>query len=46
VYYIYDMFFNKNQVHYASAAALIFLVIVLVLTVLQKAVAKRFVHYV
>ena len=46
VYYIYDLFFNKNQVHYASAAALIFLVIVLVLTVLQKAVAKRFVHYV
>lgn len=46
VYYIYDMFFNKNQVHYASAAALIFLVIVLALTVLQKAVAKRFVHYV
>lgn len=46
VYYIYDMFFNKNQVHYASAAALIFLVIVLALTALQKLVSKHFVHYV
>ncbi|MCI5957649.1 MAG: sugar ABC transporter permease [Clostridiales bacterium] len=46
VYYIYDMFFNKNQVHYAAAAALIFLVIVLALTVLQKVISKRFVHYV
>ena len=32
VYYIYDMFFNRSQVHYASAAAIIFLVIVLTLT--------------
>jgi len=46
VYYIYDMFFNRSQVHYASAAAIIFLVIVLVLTAVQKWVSKRFVHYV
>lgn len=46
VYYIYDMFFNRSQVHYASAAAIIFLVIVLALTALQKWVSKRFVHYV
>ena len=46
VYYIYDMFFNRSQVHYASAAAIIFLIIVLALTALQKWVSKRFVHYV
>lgn len=46
VYYIYDMFFNRGQVHYASAAAIIFLVIVLALTVLQKWISNRFVHYV
>lgn len=45
IYYIYDMFFNRGQVHYASAAAIMFLVIVLVLTVLQKWVSRRFVHY-
>ena len=32
VYYIYDMFFNRSQVHYASAAAIIFFVIILALT--------------
>ncbi len=42
VYYIYDMFFNRGQVHYASAAA-IFLAIVLALTVIQKWVS-RFVY--
>ena len=46
VYYIYDMFFNRSQVHYASAAAIIFLVIVLTLTALQKWVSRRLVHYV
>ena len=46
VYYIYDMFFNRGQVHYASAAAIIFLAIVLALTVIQKWVSKRFVYYV
>ena len=46
VYYIYDMFFNRSQVHYASAAAIIFLIIVLALTALQKWISKRFVHYV
>lgn len=46
VYYIYDMFFNRSQVHYASAAAIIFLVIVLALTAVQKWISKRLVHYV
>lgn len=46
VYYIYDMFFNRSQVHYASAAAIIFLTIVLALTAVQKWVSKRFVHYI
>lgn len=46
VYYIYDMFFNRSQVHYASAAAILFLVLVLCLTALQKWVSRRFVHYV
>ncbi len=46
VYYIYDMFFNRSQVHYASAAAILFLSLVLLLTALQKWVSRRFVHYV
>lgn len=46
VYYIYDMFFNRSQVHYASAAAIIFLVIVLALTAIQKWVSRRLVPYV
>lgn len=46
VYYIYDMFFNRGQVHYASAAAILFLLLVLALTALQKAVTRRFVHYI
>ena len=46
VYYIYDMFFNRSQVHYASAAAIIFLMIVLALTAIQKWVSRRLVHYV
>ena len=45
VYYIYDMFFNRGQVHYASAAAIIFLAIVLALTVIQKWVSKRYTMY-
>lgn len=46
VYYIYDMFFNRSQVHYASAAAIIFFIIIMALTFLQKWVSKRFIHYV
>ena len=45
VYYIYDMFFNRSQVHYASAAAIIFLVIVLALTAIQKWVSRRCLLY-
>lgn len=45
VYYIYNMFYVKGQVHYASAAALIFLMILLTLTGLQKLVSKKLIHY-
>lgn len=45
VYYIYNMFYVKGQVHYASAAALIFLLILLTLTGIQKLVSKKFIHY-
>lgn len=46
VYYIYDMFFNRSQVHYASAAAIIFFIIIMALTALQKWISKKFVHYI
>lgn len=46
VYYIFDMFFRQNQVHYASAAALLFLAGVMCLTLLQRWFSQRFVHYV
>lgn len=45
VYYIYNMFYVKGQVHYASAAALIFLGLLLTLTAIQKVVSKKFIHY-
>ena len=45
VYYIYDMFYNKNQVHYASAAAIILFIIIMAVTILQKQISKRFTHY-
>ena len=46
VWYIYDKFYNKGQVHYASAAAFIFLIAVLLLTLVQRWVSRRFTHYV
>ena len=46
VYYIYDMFFKRNQVHYASAAAILFLIGVMTLTLIQRWLSQRFVHYV
>lgn len=46
IFYIYNMFFTKGQVHYAAAAALIFLIIVVGLTAIQKLISKRFVYYV
>lgn len=45
VYYIYNMFYVNGQVHYASAAALIFLGILLSLTAVQKIVSRKFIHY-
>lgn len=46
VWYIYDKFYNKGQVHYASAAAFLFLFAVLMLTLLQRWISRRFTHYV
>ena len=45
VFYIYNMFFKKGQVHYAAAAAIVFLVIIITMTALQKIVAKKFTYY-
>ena len=45
VFYIYSMFFKKGQVHYAAAAAIVFLVIIITMTALQKIVAKKFTYY-
>ena len=42
---IYDMFYNRNQVHYASAAAIILFIIITVVTMIQNQVSKRFIHY-
>ena len=46
--YVYDMLYGDSGgfPSYASAAAIIFLAIVLALTVIQKWVSKRFVYYV
>ena len=46
--YVYDMLYGDSGGYpsYASAAAIIFLAIVLALTVIQKWVSKRFVYYV
>ena len=41
VYYIYDMFFNRGQVHYASAAAIILFVIVLTITCINLLVTRK-----
>lgn len=45
VYYIYEMFYTRHQIHYASAASVLLFLIILVVTIIQKAVAKRFTHY-
>lgn len=39
------MFYNRNQVHYASAAAIILFIIITVVTMIQNQVSKRFIHY-
>ena len=45
VYYIYEMFYVRGQVHYASAASVILFLIIMAVTVVQKAVASKFTHY-
>lgn len=46
VFYIYNMFFTKGMVHYAAAAAVLFLALVIVITVVQRAITRRLTHYV
>lgn len=46
VFYIYNMFFTKGMVHYAAAAAVLFLALVIVITVIQRTITRRLTHYV
>ena len=40
------MFYDQGKVNYAAAAAILFLIVILLITVIQRAVSKKFVHYV
>ena len=44
-FYIYTMFYVRNQVNYAAAAAVVMFVVILAVTLVQKAVGKRFTYY-
>lgn len=44
VYFIYDQI-DKNMVHYASAAAVVLFIIIMIFTALQFWVSKKRVHY-
>lgn len=44
-FYIYNMFYVRNQVNYAAAAAVIMFLFILVITIIQKWVGKKFTHY-
>lgn len=44
-YYIYWNFFVRNQVNYAAAAAVLFLIFIMTLTVIQRVISNKFVHY-
>ena len=44
-FYIYNMFYERNQVNYASAAAVIMFLIILAITLVQKAVGKKLTYY-
>lgn len=46
VFYIYNMFFTKGMVHYAAAASVLFLILVIFVTVVQRVVTRRLTHYV
>lgn len=41
VYYIYDKFYNSGDYGVASAAAVVLFIIILVLTMVQKFIAKE-----
>jgi multiple sugar transport system permease protein len=44
-YYIYNQMSHTNTLQYAAAGAVVLLIIILFFTMVQKAVAKRRVHY-
>lgn len=44
-YYIYYYFFVRGEVNYAAAAATLFLIAIMCLTILQRVVSRKFVHY-
>ena len=45
VYYIYDMMSDTTHLQYAAAGAVILFIIILIFTGIQRAVAKKRVHY-
>lgn len=45
VYYIYDKLNSSSQTEYASAAAVVLFVIILIMTLIQMRVSKKRVHY-
>ena len=46
MYYICWMFYDQGKVNYAAAAAILFLIVIILITVVQRAVSKKFIHYV
>lgn len=46
VYYIYYQFTQRKAVNLAAAAAIMFLGVIILLTVLQRTLSKKFTHYV
>lgn len=44
-YYVYDMFYMRNQVNYAAAAAVIQFALILVVTIVQKVATKKLTYY-
>lgn len=46
MYYIYWMFYDQGKVNYAAAAAILFLIVIVLITLVQRVVSKKFVHYV
>ena len=44
-YYVYDMFYSRNQVNYAAAAAVIQFALILAVTIIQKVVTKKLTYY-